>query len=160
MARKLRVQYAGAIYHVMNRGDRREAIFKDDSDRIRFMETLAEACVKTGWRVHAYCLMENHFHLVVETPEANLVAGMKWFLGTYTTRFNLRHRLTGHLFGGRYKALIVDGSHTGYLRTACEYVHLNPARAGLLRPDERLRAWRWSSHPEYLKPPGKRPAWL
>src|SRR6185369_3850253 len=86
MARKLRVEYPGAIYHVMNRGDRREPIFRDDADRQRFLETLGEACVKTGWQVHALCLMSNHFHLVVETPRANLVAGMKWFLGTYTSR--------------------------------------------------------------------------
>src|SRR5437867_1723382 len=95
VARKLRVQYPGAIYHVMNRGDRREPIFKDDADRKRFLETLAEACVKTEWQVHAYCLMANHFHLVVETPQANLVVGMKWFLGTFTSRFNRRHRLFG-----------------------------------------------------------------
>ena len=81
MARKLRVQYSGAIYHVMNRGDRREAIFEDDADREKFIETLGEACGKTGWQVQAYCLMPNHFHLVVETPQANLSAGMKWFLG-------------------------------------------------------------------------------
>jgi hypothetical protein len=79
MARKLRIQYGGAVYHVLNRGDRREEIFRDDLDRRRFLETLAEACAKTGWQVQAYCLMPNHFHLVVETPEANLVAGMKWF---------------------------------------------------------------------------------
>jgi REP element-mobilizing transposase RayT len=87
MARKLRVEYPGAIYHVMNRGDRRDPIFQDDLDRRRFVETLEEACAKTSWQVHAYCPMENHFHLVVETPLANLVAGMKWFLGTYTSRF-------------------------------------------------------------------------
>ena len=82
MPRKLRVQYPGAIYHVMNRGDRREPIFKDDQDRECFVRTLAEACGKAGWQVHAYYLMPNHFHLVVETPQGNLVAGMKWFLGT------------------------------------------------------------------------------
>jgi REP element-mobilizing transposase RayT len=160
MARKLRVQYPGAIYHVLNRGDRREPIFKDDSDRERFLVTLGEACVKTGWRIHAYCLMPNHFHLVVETPQANLVAGMKWFLGTYTNRFNRRHKLVGHLFSGRYKSLIVDGSGNGYLRTVCDYVHLNPARAKLLKPEQSLREYRWNSWPEYLKSPGRRPAWL
>ena len=120
MARKLRIQYAGAVYHVLNRGDRREEIFRDDLDRRRFLETLAEACAKTDWQVHAYCLMPNHFHLVVETPEANLVAGMKWFLGTYTSRFNRRHKLFGHLFSGRYKALVVDAASPGYFRTVCE----------------------------------------
>src|SRR3989441_1204821 len=160
VARKLRVQYPGALYHVMNRGDRREPIFRDDADRQSFLATLGEVCVKTGWQVHAYCLMPNHFHLVVETPQANLVAGMKWFLGTYTSRFNRRHKLFGHVFSGRYKSLIVDGSGSGYLRTVCDYVHLNPARAKLLKPEEPLRSYRWSSWPEYLKVPGRRPAWL
>lgn len=160
MARKLRIEYAGAIYHVMNRGDRQEAIFEDDPDRDRFLETLAEVCLKTGWQVHAYCLMGNHFHLVVETPQANLVAGMHWFLSTYTARFNRRHRRFGHLFSGRYKSLIVDGSGTGYLRTVCEYVHLNPVRAKLLTPEQALRGYRWSSFGEYLKAPSRRPAWL
>src|SRR2546425_6424354 len=117
VARKLRVQYPGAIYHLMNRGDRREPIFKDDSDRARFLETLGQCCTKTEWQVHAWCLMNNHFHLVIETPKANLVAGMKWFLGTYTARFNRRHKLFGHLFSGRYKALLVDGSGDGYLNS-------------------------------------------
>ncbi len=120
VARKLRVQYPGALYHVMNRGDRREPIFRDDADHQSFLATLGEVCVKTGWQVHAYCLMPNHFHLVVETPQANLVAGMKWFLGTYTSRFNRRHKLFGHVFSGRYKSLIVDGSGSGYLRTVCD----------------------------------------
>ena len=160
VARKLRVQYPGAIYHVMNRGDRREPIFKDDEDRRRFLETLGQACQKTGWQVHAYCLMPNHFHLVVETPNANLVAGMKWFLGTYTSRFNRRHRLFGHLFSGRYKSLVVEGSGDGYLRTVCDYVHLNPVRAKLLRPEQSLREYRWSSYPEYLKRADQRVAWL
>jgi REP element-mobilizing transposase RayT len=115
MARKLRIQYPGAIYHVMNRGDRREAIFEDDEDRQRLLKALTEACEKTGWQVHAHCLMRNHFHLVIETPQPNLVAGMKWLLGTYTSRFNRRHKEFGHLFSGRYKALIVDGSGNGYL---------------------------------------------
>ena len=120
MARKLRVQYPGAIYHVMNRGDRREPIFKDDADRHLWVETLGECCAKSDWQVHAYCLMSNHFHLVLETPKPNLVAGMKWFLGTCTSRFNRRHKLFGHLFSGRYKSLIVDGSGDGYLRTVCD----------------------------------------
>ena len=154
------MEYPGAIYHVMNRGDRREAIFRDDADRKRFMETLGEACVRSGWQVHAYCLMPNHFHLVVETPQPTLVAGMKWFLGTYTGRFNRRHKLFGHLFSGRYKSLIVDGSGSGYLRTVCEYVHLNPVRAKLLRAEQALREYLWSSWPDYLKKAKKRPAWL
>ena len=160
MARKLRVEYPGAIYHVMNRGDRQEPIFKDDEDRRRFLVTLGEACGKTGWQVHALCLMPNHFHLVMETPQPNLAAGMKWFLGTYTSRFNRRHKVFGHLFSGRYKALIVDGSGGGYLKTVCDYVHLNPARARLLKPEQALGEYRWSTWPEYLKSPGQRPKWL
>jgi len=160
MARKLRLEYPGAIYHVMNRGDRRESIFHDDADRKRFVETLAECCTKTGWQVHAYVLMPNHFHLVVEMPQPNLVAGMKWFLGTYTARFNRRHQQFGHLFSGRYKSLVVDGSGTGYLKTVCDYVHLNPARARLVQPEAALRTFAWSSWPAYLHAPAKRPAWL
>jgi putative transposase len=160
MPRKLRVEYEGAIYHVMSRGDRREPIFLDEEDRRLFLETLAEACQKTGWQVHAYCLMGNHFHLVIETPRANLIAGMRWFLGTYTARFNRRHKFLGHLFSGRYKSLIVDGSGKGYLKTVCDYVHLNPMRAKLLKPGQRLREYRWSSWPEYLKSPPKRCPWL
>ena len=160
MPRKLRIEYPGAIYHVMNRGDRREPIFRDDADRELFLATLGECCGKTDWQVHAWCLMPNHFHLVLETPRANLVAGMKWFLGTYTARFNRRHKLFGHLFSGRYKALAVDGSGNGYLKTVCDYVHLNPARAKLLGVGESLKAFAWSSYPDYLRAPAKRPAWL
>jgi len=160
MARKLRMEYEGAIYHVMNRGDRREPIFKSDKDCELFLETLGQACEKTDWQVHAYCLMSNHFHLVVETPKANLVAGMKWFLGTYTSRFNRRHKLFGHLFSGRYKSLIVDGGGNGYLKTVCDYVHLNPVRAKLISPEEALSAFRWSSYGEYLKSASKRTPWL
>ncbi len=159
MARKLRVQYPGAIYHVMNRGDRREDIFKNDFDRQCFLETLGEACGKTQWEIHAYCLMSNHFHLVLETPLPNLVAGMKWFLGTYTGRFNRRHKLFGHLFSGRYKALIVDGSGDGYLRTVCDYVHLNPVRARLVADDQPLHVYRWSSFSHYANGTA-RPSWL
>jgi len=160
MPRKLRMEYEGAIYHVMSRGNRRENIFRDEADRERFLGTLAEACGKTGWQVHAYCLMRNHFHLVLETPQANLVAGMKWLLGVYTKRFNIRHKQCGHLFAGRYKALVVDGSGDGYLRTVCDYVHLNPARARLVPGNAALRRFRWSSYGEYLKTPAQRPVWL
>jgi len=160
MPRKLRLEYEDAIYHVMNRGDRREPVFLGDEDRHLFLETLGETCQKTDWQIHAYCLMSNHFHLVMETPRANLVAGMRWFLGTYTARFNRRHKYFGHVFSGRYKSLIVDESGTGYLKTVCDYVHLNPVRAKLLKPEQRLAEYRWSSWPEYLKRPGKRWPWL
>lgn len=160
MARKLRVEYAGAIYHLMNRGDRREPIFRDDRDRETFLATLAQGCRKTGWQVHAYVLMANHFHLVVETPQPNLVAGMKWFLGTYTGRFNRRHKLVGHVFAGRYKALVVEGSGNGYLKTVCDYVHLNPSRAGLVAAEQPLKTFSWSSWPAYLVASRRRPGWL
>jgi REP element-mobilizing transposase RayT len=153
------LEYRGAIYHVINRGDRREDIFRDDEDRRCFLSTLEQACQKTKWQVHAYCLMRNHFHLVVETPEANLVTGMKWLLGVYTKRFNIRHKWCGHLFAGRYKALNVDGAG-GYLRVVCDYVHLNPVRAAILKPGAPLESFAWSSYGEYLKAPKERPAWL
>jgi len=104
--------------------------------------------------------MRNHFHLVVETPKANLVEGMKWLLGTYTSRFNRRHRLFGHLFSGRYKALFVDGSGNGYLKSVCDYVHLNPACAKLLSRKQKLSEFRWSSYPDYLQAAARRPGWL
>jgi putative transposase len=144
----------------MNRGDHREDIFRDDNDRQLFLHTLGQACAKTDWQIHAWCLMRNHFHLVVETPKANLVDGMKWFLGTYTCRFNRRHKLFGHLFSGRYKTLLVDGSGNGYLKTVCDYVHLNPVRAKLLSAGQKLSAFRWSSYSEYLKAGPARLCWL
>jgi hypothetical protein len=113
-----------------------------------------------GWHVLAYCLMPNHFHLVVETPQGQLVAGMKWFLGVYTKRFNIRHKWCGHLFAGRYKALLVEGSGDGYLRTVCDYVHLNPVRAGLVRPEEPLEKFVWSSYVQYGKRLKERWPWL
>ncbi|MGC1480198.1 MAG: transposase [Chthoniobacterales bacterium] len=160
MPRAQRIEYEGAIYHVINRGDRREDIFFDDGDRRMFLKTLDETCAKTRWEVHAYCLMDNHFHLVIETPIPSLVAGMKWMLGTYTQRFNARHRLHGHLFAGRYKALHVDGSGDFYLRTVADYVHLNPFRAGILDDDRPLASFQWSSYPDYLKQPRDRSTWL
>jgi REP element-mobilizing transposase RayT/AraC-like DNA-binding protein len=160
MPRKLRIEYPGAMYHVMSRGDRRERIFLDDVDRHDFIKTLAEACQKTGWQVHSYCLMPNHYHLVLETPEPNLVAGMAWLQSSYTIRLNHRHQLFGHVFSGRYKAQLVEGSGNGYLRTACDYVHLNPVRAGMLPPQERLLSYPWSSFGAYLAAPEHRPSWV
>ncbi len=123
------------------------------------MRTLGEVFGKTGWQVHAYCLMSNHFHLVLEAPQANLAVGMQWFLGTYTLRFNRRHQQNGHLFQGRYKAQLIDERSSNYLRAACDYVHLNPVRAGLVQPKEKLEVYRWSSYDGYRHPKG-RPPWL
>lgn len=159
MPRKPRIEFAGAIYHVMSRGNRQEPIYRDDRDCEMFLDTLDEACSRTGWCIHAFVLMGNHYHLLLETPEPNLVAGMKWLQGTYTQRFNARHKLWGHLLQGRYKALMVDGGD-GYFSTVGNYIHLNPARAGMVDPSSgRLADFRWSSFPLYLQP-GKRPAWL
>jgi len=160
MPRKPRVEYPGAIYHVMSRADGKGKIFETDVDRQDFVKRLAEACAKTGFEVHAYCLMRNHFHLVVETPNGNLVAGMRWLLSAYTLRFNPRHQRFGHVFSGRYKALVVDGSGNGYLRTICDYVHLNPVRARRLQPGQRLLEYPWSSFGGYLAAPPHRPSWL
>ena len=117
-------------------------------------------------RPNIYCkecadyALANHLHLVVETPRANLVAGMKWFLGTYTGRFNRRHKLFGHPFSGRYKALVVDGSGNGYLKSVCDDVHLNPVRARLVKPGQPLETYRWSSYPLYRSEGAPRPACL
>ena len=159
MPRKPRIEYEGANDHVMNRGDRREDIVFGDADREPFVQTLAETRAKCGWEVRAWCLMRNHFHLALETPLANLVAGMKWFLGAYTIRFNARNRLRGHLFSGRYKSLIVEDRDPHCLRVVCDYIHLNPARAGLLKREKSLAAYLWSSYPGYLERPAERPNW-
>ena len=161
MPRQVRIEYEGAIYHVMCRGDRREAIFFDDEDRRRFLRTLEEAIGKSGWRLHAYVLMTNHYHLLLETPQANLVRGMTWFQTTYTTRYNARHRTSGHLFGGRYKAIVVDPDEPRYVASLLDYIHLNPVRAGLARvgSKEGLLGYGWSSLPGYARQKG-RARWL
>ncbi len=159
VARKLRIQYPGACYHVVNRGHRGEAIVREDVDREVFLRTLGEACAKTGWRVHAYALLSNHFHLIVETPQPNLVTGMKWFLGTYTARFNRRHSLDGHLFTGRYRSQLLDPSSGGLRAAAATYLHLNPLRCGDVAAVAELHHYRWSSFPAYLQKES-RPVWL
>lgn len=161
MPRKPRIEYAGAAYHVMCRGDRREKIFFEDEDRRLFLKTLGQVCERSGWWIHAYVLMPNHYHLLLETPEANLVAGMRWFQGTFTSRMNARHRLSGHLFQGRYKALLVDPGQRGYFLQVANYIHLNPVRARLVKPQEEgLESFSWSSYPQYLVSPRKRDAFL
>ena len=114
----------------------------------------------TGWQVHACRLMRNHFHLVVETPQANLVAGMRWLLSAYTIRLNHRHKLFGHVFSGRYKALLVDGSGNGYLKTVCDCVHPNPARAKPLKAEDRLSAYPWTGLVWYAAAREHRPEWV
>ena len=160
MPRQLRIQYPGALYHITARGDRREEIVHDDGDREMLLATLAEACKKTQWEVLAWVIMDNHYHWLLRTPKPNLVAGMSWFQGTYTQRYNARHRVWGHLFGGRYKAIPVQPQETGggdYLKTLMDYIHLNPVRAGVL-PFERLLEYPWSSF--RLFPRMRRPSLL
>ena len=135
-----------------------ETVFRDDGDRELFLKTLGQACERTGWRVHSYVLMGNHYHMLLETPEPNLSTGMQWLQSTYTIRHNVKHRLRGHLFQGRYKAIPVDGEDGTYFRTVSDYIHLSPARAGLTR--ERLLDYRWSSFPALVGTPRKRPLWL
>ncbi|HEY2714054.1 MAG TPA: transposase [Chthoniobacterales bacterium] len=163
MARSVRIEFPGAIYHVMARGNRREHIFLDQEDRERFVQTLGEVCAMTGWRVHAWVLLGNHYHLMIETPEPNLVAGMKWLQNTITRRFNVRHRAWGRVFGDRYKAVIVEGSERFYYETLMDYIHLNPMRAGLVRPDkgQSILDYPWSSIAKgYGLPASKRVKWL
>jgi putative transposase len=160
MPRAVRIQYAGALYHVLCRGDRREDIFLGDGDRNLFLLTLSQACERTGFRIHSYVLMSNHYHLLVETPEPNLVEGMRWLQGTYTARFNTKHRLAGHLFQGRYKAIPIEGEEPSYFQVVSDYIHLNPARAGLLdREKPELGGYRWSSFPHFIRS-GPLPDWL
>jgi REP element-mobilizing transposase RayT len=144
----------------MCRGDHREAIFKGDDDRLLFLEALGQVCERTGWRIHGYVLMPNHYHWLLETPGGGLVDGMRWFQTTYTARFNARHRLCGHLFQGRYKAIVMDANEPGYFRTLSDYIHLNPVRARLLKTASvRLEDFPWSSYPAYVGK-AKRPVWL
>ncbi len=160
MPRQIRIEFPGAFYHVMARGDRREAIFEDDEDLRRFLDTLGEACGFTGWKIHAYVLMGNHYHLLVETAEANLVRGMTWLQGTYTKRYNARHRMSGHLFGGRYKAVLVQAGRGEYYSCLLDYIHLNPVRAGIVTVGKELDSYPWSSLVEYRLPPTKRRKWM
>jgi REP element-mobilizing transposase RayT len=162
MGRRPRVEYAGALYHVMCRGNRRESIFEDERDCELFLELLAEACARTGWSVCAYVLMPNHYHMIIQTPEANLVTGMKWFQGTYTKRHNFRHKQWGHVFQGRYKSVVIDSSDSTYFRTACNYVHLNPVRSTLVGTVDTppLREYPWSSSRYLSLPLSKTPEWL
>jgi REP element-mobilizing transposase RayT len=155
MARKLRLESEGGIYHVISRGNYRAPVFRADKTKAAFLHCLDEACAKTGWRVHAWCLMANHYHLAVETPQANLVEGMRWLQSTFSMRFNRLRQERGHLFQGRYKSLLVDPD--GGLGPLSHYIHLNPVRAHL-RPVATLPDWPWSSL-HWLMRPKLRPAW-
>jgi putative transposase len=161
MPRPLRIEYEGARYHVMCRGNRETAVFGSDADADLFLKTLGEACARTDWKVHAWVLMSTHYHLLLETPHANLVEGMKWFQGAFTQRMNAMHKTWGHLFQGRYKAKVIEQAEPEYFRRVSTYIHLNPAAAGLLdRESGRLESYTWSSYPHYLKAPSRRPDFL
>lgn len=154
MARPLRIEFAGALYHVTARGDRQEAIYEDVQDRRAYREILGDVVERFRWICHAYCLMGNHYHLVIETLEGNLSKGMRQLNGVYTQAFNRRHGRVGHLFQGRFKAILVEKE--AHLLELSRYVVLNPVRAGLVaQPGQ----WRWSS---YRATAGEatRPAWL
>ncbi|MBM3846349.1 MAG: hypothetical protein FJ405_08690 [Verrucomicrobia bacterium] len=156
MARMLRIEYPDALYHVVSRGDRGEPVFLNDDDRAQFLASLGEAVEKTGWRIHAFGLLPAHFHLLLTTPNGNLVSGMKWLLGTYTARFNRRHKTSGHLFSGRYRSQVLDPTLPGIHAEAAAYIHSNPARAGL----DPAQSQSWTSLAAYLAAPDQRLAWL
>ena len=164
MPRQPRIQFEGAVYHVMARGNRRAKIFADDADHRLFLRTLGEACDKAGILVYAWVLMGNHYHLALSTPRGNLVEGMAWLQNTYTRRFNSRHCQWGRLFGDRYKSVLVEHDADGpYLPTLIDYIHLNPARAGIIsaRREESLIDYPWSSLSSvYAVALGGRPDWM
>jgi REP element-mobilizing transposase RayT len=155
MARPLRLEFPGALYHVTSRGNAREAIYVDEADREVFLAVLAEVIKRFNWLCHAYCLMGNHYHLVIETPDANLSAGMRQLNGVYTQRFNRRHDRVGHIFQGRFKAILVE--RDSYLLELCRYVVLNPVRARMVKHPAR---YPWSSYRATTAGTGIRPAFL
>ena len=142
MPRPPRIAVPNGIYHVTSRGNRRQPIFLDDRDRRLFLEMVAVLTVHRGWACLGYCLMPNHYHLVVQTPNADLSAGMKWLNGGYAQSFNFFHRVDGHVFQGRFYAVLVESDP--HLAELVRYLALNPVRAGLA---ETARQWRWSSYP-------------
>ncbi|WP_127995675.1 REP-associated tyrosine transposase [Piscinibacter defluvii] len=160
MARPLRLEWPGALYHVTSRGDRREPIVEDDDDRQSWVALLGEACARFGWRVHAWCLMTNHYHLLLETPHGRLAEGMRHLNGVWSQRFNRRHGRVGHVFQGRYTAIMVEKE--SYLLELSRYVVLNPVRARMVAD---AADYPWSSHTAMLArsdrfPPAPQPAWL
>ncbi|MBU2392325.1 MAG: transposase [Gammaproteobacteria bacterium] len=141
MSRPLRLEFAGALYHVTSRGNERKAIYLEEADFQRFLETVAQVCERYNWVIHAYCLMTNHYHLLVETPDANLSLGMRQLNGVYTQLFNRAHKRVGHLFQGRYKAILVQKD--SYLLEVSRYIVLNPVRAAMV---DHCIEWPWSSY--------------
>ena len=144
MARPLRIEFPGALYHVMSRGNERRAVVRDDRDREKRLEWLRRTVEDYGWRLHAFVLMTNHDHLFVETPQPNLSAAMQFLNGGYTSAFNRRHRRVGHLLQGRFKAQLIE--QEGHYFEVSRYIHLNPVRAGIVRKPQ---DWPWSSYPGY-----------
>lgn len=145
MARPLRIEFPGAVYHITSRGNAKQTIFVDEKDYADFLEVLCSVADRFDWILHAYCLMGNHYHLLIETVEGNLSRGMRQLNGVYTQRFNRRHNRVGHILQGRYKAILVEKE--AYLLELCRYVVLNPVRAGLVKsPME----WKWSSYKETI----------
>ena len=141
MARPLRIEFEGAVYHVTSRGDERRGIFLDDTDRAEFLKILEDVVSRFGWLCHAYCLMTNHYHLLIETPDANLSRGMRHLNGVYTQRFNRTHKRVGHVMQGRFKSILVEKD--SYLLELSRYVVLNPVRAKMVRS---AKDWKWSSY--------------
>lgn len=141
MARPLRIEFPGAVYHITSRGNARQTIFLDDRDYTEFLKILCFVVERFNWILHAYCLMGNHYHLLIETPEGNLSKGMRQLNGVYTQQFNRRHNRVGHVLQGRYKAILVDKDN--YLLELCRYVVLNPVRARLVKAP---KEWQWSSY--------------
>lgn len=141
MSRPLRLEYPGALYHLTSRGNARQRIFLDDTDRELFLNTFSHVISRYGWLCHAYCLMDNHYHLLIETPKSNLSSGMRQLNGVYTQSFNRSHRRVGHIFQGRYKAILVEKE--AHLLELCRYVVLNPLR---VKSKRKVADWEWSSY--------------
>lgn len=154
MSRPLRLEIAGGLYHVTSRGDRREDIYHDDTDREAWLAILARTCERYNWQIHAWCQMSNHYHLIVETVEGNLSAGMRQLNGIYTQTVNRCHRRSGHVFQGRYKGILVE--RDSYLLELSRYVVLNPVRAAMVK---HTRQWKWSSYHAMIGAE-PRPDWL